>query len=225
LRSRTSRREEPMSEGASEPVVTRENQIDPEREALLADSVGLALLVVLDRLAPAERLAFVLHDMFDMSFEEIAEILGRSPTAARQLAGRARRRVRGGETTVDADRTLQRELVEAFLGAARQGDFEGLLTVLDPDVLVRIDETAARPGVPREIRGAREWAKGAIAFSQAIRFVQPALVGGAVGLVWAPGGRLLRALRFTIAHGKIAGVEIIANSARLRELDLALLDD
>lgn len=224
LRSRSSRREEVLDTQVSEPVATRQPGSDPEREALLADSVGLALLVVLDRLDPAERLAFVLHDMFAVSFEEIATIVGRTPAAARQLASRARRRVQGGGTVSDSVRSQQREVVEAFLAALRAGDFEGLIAVLDPDVVVHLDEAAGRPGAPREIRGARNWAAGAIAFSQMAKFVRPAIVDGTVGLVWAPGGRLRRALRFTVERGKIAQVEIIAEPERLRELELAVLD-
>ena len=225
LRSRTSRREEALDTQVSEPIAKSERGSDPEREAVLADSVGLALLMVLDRLAPAERLAFVLHDMFAVSFDEIAGIIGRSPAAARQLASRARRRVQGAATVPDAARSQQRDVVEAFLAALRGGDFEGLLTVLDPDVVVRLDQAAGRPGAPREIRGARNWAAGAVAFSHMARFVRPALVHGTVGLVWAPGGRLRRALRFEFERGKIAQVEIIAAPERLRELDLRVLND
>jgi RNA polymerase sigma factor (sigma-70 family) len=223
LRSRTSRREESLEQQVSEPVADRKGGIDPEQEALLADSVGLALLVVLDRLTPAERLAFVLHDLFAVSFEEIASIVGRSPTAARQLASRARRRVQGAEVAA-TDLSEQREVVEAFLAALRGGDFEGLVAVLDPEVVVRIDRTAAAPGAPTEVRGARNWAKGAIAFAQHIRFVQPALINGTVGLVWAPRGRLYRALSFTFTEGKIAQVEVIADPERLEELQLAVLE-
>ena len=225
LRSRTSRREEPLDTGAPEPVASRKGGMDPEREALLADSVGLALLVVLDRLAPAERLAFVLHDMFAVPFDEIATIVGRSPDAARQLASRARRRVQGGATAADADLTRQREVVDAFLAALRGGDFEGLLAVLDPDVVVRADAAAVAPGGSREVHGARTWAQGAIAFSRGARFAQPALVNGAVGVVLAPRGRLFRALSFTIERGKIVQVDVIADPERLRQLDLAVLDD
>jgi RNA polymerase sigma factor (sigma-70 family) len=227
LRSRKSRREEPLSEHAPELTVSREGGTDPEREAVLADSVGLAVLVVLDRLAPAERIAFVLHEMFALPFDEIAPVVGRSPAAARQLASRARRRVRGPATVSTADRAQQRTIVEAFLAALHAGDFEGLVAVLDPDVVARVDEAATRPGGPREIRGARNWAKGAAAFSrsipQGIRFVRPMLVDGAVGLAWAPNGRLLRALKFTIAHGKIVEVDVVADPERLRRLDLAVV--
>jgi ketosteroid isomerase-like protein len=187
---------------------------------VLADSVGLALLVVLDRLAPAERLAFVLHDMFAVPFEEIAPIVGRSVEATRQLASRARRRVRGGASAPDPDLARPREVVEAFLAALRGGDFEGLLAVLDPDLVVRADMA----GAPAEIRGAAVWAKGAVAFGQMARLVQPALVNGAVGLVMAPRGRLTRALTFTIADGKITEIEVIGDPARLSELDVSIVD-
>lgn len=223
LRSRKSRREESLDAKLPEPMTKTEDGHNPEQEALLADSVGIALLVILDALTPAERLVFVLHDMFDVSFDEIASTLGRSPAAARQLASRARRRVRGAETIDEAGLRSQRKVVDAFLAALRAGDFEGLLTVLDPNVVVRAD-VAGAPGAPTEIRGARNWAKGAIAFSQAARFVQPALVNGAVGLVFAPRGRMLRTLSFTIENGKIVQVDVIADPDRLSKLDLAVLD-
>ena len=219
LRSRQSRREEPFMPDAPEPVATGTRGSSPEQEALLADSVGLALLVVLDRLTPAERLAFVLHDMFAVPFEEIAPIIGRSAEAARQLASRARRRVRGGAAP-DANRVRQREVVEAFISALRGGDFEGLLAVLDPDLVVRAD----MPGAPREIRGAAVWAKGAVAFGHMARLVRPALVNGAIGLVMAPRGKLVRALRFTIANDKITEIEVIGDRSRLRELDVSIVD-
>jgi len=180
---------------------------------------------VLDRLDPAERLAFVLHDMFAVSFDEIASIIGRSPEAARQLASRARRRIQGAPVVPKASLNEQRWVVDAFLDALRRGDFEGLVAVLDPDIVVRIDEAAARLGAPREIRGAENWAKGAIAFSRQLTgTVQPMLVNGEVGLVWTPGGRVFRVLRFSFADKKIATVDVIADPARLREFDLAVLD-
>ena len=225
LRSRTSRREESLDARVSEPIARGTDTTDPEQQAILADSVGLALLVVLDRLTPAERLAFVLHDMFGVSFDEIAAILERSPEAARQLASRARRRLQGADNTAGSDLAQQRGVVEAFLAAMRAGDFEGLLAVLDPDVVVRVDEAAGRPGAPREIRGAETWAKGAVGYSQLARSVQSMLVDGAVGLVWAPRGRLSRVLSFKIRRGKIDEVDIIANPARLNKLDLAVLKD
>ncbi|HVH68607.1 MAG TPA: sigma-70 family RNA polymerase sigma factor [Gemmatimonadales bacterium] len=222
LRSRKSRREEPFTPDAPEPVANGTRGSSPENEALLADSVGLALLVVLDRLTPAERLAFVLHDMFDMPFEEIAPIVGRSATATRQLASRARRRVRGGASAPPPDLVRQREVVDAFLAALRGGDFEGLLAVLDPDVVVRADAAVAS-GAP-VIRGAAAWAKQAVVFGKAARLLRLALVNGAIGVVMAPRGRLVRALRFTIANGKITQIEIIGDLARLGELDLSIVD-
>jgi RNA polymerase sigma-70 factor (ECF subfamily) len=222
LRSRTARAEESL-DGQLASVTNKPNTRDPEQETLLADSVGVALLVVLDRLNPAERLAFVLHDVFAVSFEEIAAIIDRTPEAARQLASRARRKVQAKESNASTNLPEQREVVDAFLKALQSGDFEGLVSVLDPDVLVHIDEAAARPGGPREIRGARNWAQGAIAFSQLTQFAQAALVNGSVGVVFAPDGKLSRVLRFTIAHGKIVQADIIAEPARLRDLDLAVL--
>jgi RNA polymerase sigma factor (sigma-70 family) len=224
LRSRKSRREESLEVHMPEPIAKRANASDPEQEALLADSVGLALLVVLDTLAPAERLAFVLHDMFAVPFDEIGSIVGRSPAAARQLASRARRRVQGAPAAHGADLIRQRQLVEAFLAALRGGDFEALVAVLDPDVIVRADAVAARPGAPSEVRGAEIWARQAVASSQRARAARPALVNGTVGVVVAPGGRLFRVLTFTIAGGKIARIDVVGDPERLRQLDLAVLD-
>src|SRR5215468_2159708 len=234
LRSRKAKAEEPLEEEGAEPVPTetaieRKAGSDPEQEAILAESVGLALLVVLDTLAPAERLAFVLHDMFAVPFEEIAPIVGRSEDATRQLASRARRRVQGSDRVRrsalhPSELAGQREVVEAFLAAMHAGDFEGLIAVLDPEVVVRADG----PGGVREIHGARNWAKGALAYqarfrdAQPARFMQLALVDGAVGIILAPRGKLSRVLRFTIADRKIREVEIIVNPERLRKLDLAV---
>ncbi len=225
LRSRKARPEEPLGAHVPDPIVSGEDRMDPEHEALLADSVGLALLVVLDRLTPAERLAFVLHDLFAVPFDEIAPIVGRSPAAARQLASRARRRVQGAPTVPETDFIRQREVVDAFLVALRGGDFDGLLAVLDPDVVVRADHAAVAPGASREVRGARTWAKQAVNFSRGARFARPALVNGAVGVVLAPRGRLFRVLSFTITDGKIAQIDVVADPARLRQLDLAVLND
>jgi RNA polymerase sigma factor (sigma-70 family) len=222
LRSRQSRREEPFTSDAPERVATGTRGSSPEHEALLADSVGLALLVVLDRLTPAERLAFVLHDMFAVPFEEIAPIVGRSADAARQLASRARRRVRGGAAAPDPGLVRQREVVDAFLAALRGGDFEGLLAVLDPDLVVRTD--LVPPGAPAEVRGAAAWAKQAVAFGHLARLVRPALVNGAIGVVMAPRGRLSRALTFKIANGTITEIEVIGDQARLGELDVSIVD-
>lgn len=225
LRSRKARREEALDAEVVEPVVTADAAANPEEEAQLADSVGLALLVVLDTLAPAERVAFVLHDVFDVSFDEIASIVGRTPAAARQLASRARRRVRGEETVPATELQSQRTVVDAFLAALRAGDFAGLVAVLDPDVVVRFDPGAGAPGGPREIRGAENWARGAVAFGRLARFVQPALINGSVGLVSAGGGRLTRALKFKIANGRIVEVEIMADPTGLQQLDIAVLSE
>ncbi len=225
LRSRKSRREETMDSPAAEPVTSQAAGSNPEQEALLADSVGVALLVVLNRLTPPERLAFVLHDLFAVPFEEIAPIVGRSATAARQLASRARRRVQGASPVAGAELAGQRKVVSDLLAALRAGDIEGIVATLDPDVVVRVDGAAASPGPPREIRGALNWAQGAVAFRAVARFVQPALVNGSVGLVWASRGHLLRVVTFTMKRGKIANVEIIGDPARLRELDLAVLEN
>src|SRR5439155_1782891 len=215
---------EPFTPDAPEPVATGTRESNPEHEALLADSVGLALLVVLDRLTPAERLAFVLHDMFAVPFEEIAPIVGRSAEAARQLASRARRRVRGGAAAApDPDLVRQREVVDAFLAALRGGDFEGLLAVLDPDLVVRADMPVPSDG-PRDIRGGAVWAKGAIVYGHLAQLTRPALVNGAIGVVVAPRGKLVRALRFTIANGKITEIEVIGDPARLGELDVSIVD-
>jgi len=221
LRSRKSRREEALEAEVVEPMAGPQN--DPEQEALLADSVGIALLVVLDTLTPAERVAFVMHDVFDLPFDEIAPIVDRTPDATRQLDSRARRRVRGGEIASNSDLQSQRVVVDAFLAALRAGDFEGLLAVLDPDVVVRMDTGA--PGAPREFRGAANWARGATAaFSRFAPVVRPALVNGSVGLVVAPGGKLSRALTFTFANGRIVAAEIIIDRDRLQQLELSVLD-
>ena len=196
--------------------------IDPEHEALLADSVGLALLVVLETLAPAERLAFVLHDMFGVPFDEIAPIVGRSPTAARQLASRARRRVQGSPTVPDTDLTHQRRIVDAFLAAAREGDFEALLAVLDPDVVLRADTGAL--GLTREVRGAAEVAHGAMSFAALASSGRPALINGAAGLVAAPEGSVFSVLGFTIARGRIVEIDVLADPERVRAIDLTVLD-
>src|SRR2546425_1422063 len=220
LRSRKSRREEPFDARVPEPLAAREDPIDPEHEALLADSIGLALLVVLETLAPAERVAFVLHDMFDLPFDEIAPIVGRSPTAARQLASRARRRVQGAAMVTEPDLARQRKVVDAFLAASRGGDFDALLAVLDPDVVLRADRAAVQMGASRDIRGA---AAVAGTFSGRARFAQPALVNGAAGLVWAQGGRPRVVFEFKITRGKIVGIELVADPERLRQLDLVVL--
>jgi RNA polymerase sigma-70 factor (ECF subfamily) len=228
LRSRAVRSEEPLGEETPELVVSDEN--DPEREALLADSVGLALLVVLDTLNPAERLAFVLHDLFDVPFEEIAPIVGRSPTAARQLASRARRRVQGkgeeqeAEAASDADLSRQREIVGAFLAASRNGDFDALLEALDPDVTVRADAgtvaMGASAGIESEADGAQAVARQFAGRAQGARL---AIIDGTVGAVWAPGGQPRVVFRFTISDGKIAAIETIADPERLAQLNVTIL--
>jgi len=225
LRSRKSRREEALTVDVPEPIASRTSGADPEREALLADSVGLALLVVLETLEPAERLAFVLHDMFAVPFDEIAAIVDRSPDATRQLASRARRRVQGGGSiaATNADLRQQRAVVDAFLAALRNRDFDALVAVLDPDVVVRADAASARPGVPAEVRGARDWAGQAIALAQGAVAARPALIDGAVGVVVAPHGRLFRVLSFTLKDGKIAAIDVIGDPARLDALELSVL--
>ena len=228
LRARKARGEAPSDADISELFASQGVEADPESEASLADSVGLALLVVLDTLTPAERLAFVLHDMFAVPFDEIAPIVGRSPTAARQLASRARRRVQGTDMARQADLadlTRQREVVEAFLAAARGGDFGALLAVLDPRVVVRADRAAVPRGVALEVHGAATVARQALTVSGRARFAQPALVNGAVGVIVAPRGRLLLVLALNITGGKILEIDVIADPARLRQLDLAVLDD
>ena len=225
LRSRKSRREEPLETAAPEPVSKAVNPSDPETEAVLADSVGYATLVVLDRLNPAERIAFVLHDLFDVAFEEIARITGRSPEAARQLASRARRRVRGVTSLPEGELAQQRSLVEKFLTALRLGDATKLLEVLDPAFAVHADATAAPGGVPTEIHGAEAWAKQAIQAARGARFARPAIVDGSVGLIVAPRGRLFRVLQFTFANGRIAAMEVIGNPERLKAIELGVADE
>ncbi len=227
LRSRKSRREESLAEEAApaKPVAGRPDTVDPEQEALLADSVGLALLVVLENLTPTERLAFVLHDLFGMSFDDISPIVGRSPAAARQLASRARRRVRGRDAA-NADVRAQRQVVEAFLAAAREGDFDALLGVLDPAVVRRADPAALPPGAPRELRGAEAVAKGALAGARRAPSTPAALalINGKVGVVVAPRGRLTMAMRFEIRDARIVAIDVVADPDRLRRLDVSLLD-
>jgi len=225
LRTRKARREDSFDAAVVEPAAHGARASDPEREALLADSVGLALLVVLETLDPAERLAFVLHDMFAVPFDEIAGIVGRSPEAARQLASRARRRVQGSTAVEHGELARQREVVDAFIAALRGGDFDGLIAVLDPDVVVTADEGVVAAGGAREVRGAQAWAKGAIAAARGARFARPALVNGSVGVVVAPQGRLFRVLSFTFKDGRISRLEVIGDRSRLEQLDLAVLDN
>jgi RNA polymerase sigma factor (sigma-70 family) len=222
LRARTSRREEPVGAHLPDPIASPQDGIDPEQEALLAEGIGLALLVVLDTLTPAERVAFVLHDMFAMPFDQVAAVVGRSPAAAKMLASRARRRVQGTAAVPDPDLTRQRAVVDAFLAASRGGDFDALLAVLDPAVVVRADRAAVLAGADREVRGAPAVAD---TFSGRARLARPALVDGAAGAVWAPGGRPRVAFAFTIAGGRIVEIDLLADPERLRQLDLAVLDD
>jgi RNA polymerase sigma-70 factor (ECF subfamily) len=224
LRSRASRREEPMGTHLPEPIVSREDGHDPEHETLLADSVGLAMLVVLETLAPAERLAFVLHDMFAVPFDEIAPILERSPAATRQLASRARRRVQGARPRPDADVAGQRRLVDAFLAAARDGNFDALLAVLDPDVVLRVDRGVLQPAASRVLRGAPAVAEQALTFARLARLARPALVNGTPGFVVMAPGRPFAVAGFTIGRDRIVEIDILADRARLRELDLTVLD-
>jgi RNA polymerase sigma factor (sigma-70 family) len=237
LRGRKIRREESISEQVNQSRLTSQQRADPESEALLADSVGVALLVVLDTLAPAERLAFVLHDIFAMPFDEVGPIIGRSSTAAKQLASRARRRVRGAPVRSEGGRARQRDVVDAFLKAVGTGDLQGLLAVLDPDAVlhidaasrvdgvVRVDAPAAEAGQARELRGASTWAAQMIALSRGLptRFVQSAVIDGAVGVILAPRGKLVRAMVFTFGDDRITRVESIADPDRLRQLEIRAL--
>jgi RNA polymerase sigma factor (sigma-70 family) len=225
LRSRSSRREDPLETYMPDPIIGREDEIDPEHEVLVADSVGLALLVVLESLAPAERLAFVLHDMFAVPFDEIASIVGRSPAATRQLASRARRRVRGTAPVPDPDPARQREVVDAFLAATRGGDFDALVAILDPDVVLRT-ESGPRRGGSKVIRGAETVAGQALLFQRFARDLTTlrALVNGAAGIVSVADGRPVSVLSFTITNGRIAEMDILADPDRLQRLDLTVLD-
>jgi RNA polymerase sigma-70 factor (ECF subfamily) len=222
LRSRTARREEPLAGRLPDPLIDRADGIDPEHEALLADSVGLALLVVLETLSPAERLAFVLHDIFAVPFDEIAPIVDRSPEAARQLASRARRRVRAERTEPDADLATQREVIDAFLAAARDGDFDRLVAVLDPDVVLRQDFGPV--GGLRVIRGAAAVAGQARGYAQIGLAIRPALINGVAGAVAFRHGQPFSIGAVTVRNGKIVELDFLGDPERLRELDLTILD-
>ena len=225
LRSRRARREDPMRVHLPEPIVSSpDGVVDPEQQALLADSVGLAMLVVLESLTPPERLAFVLHDVFAMPFDVIAPIVERTPTAARQLASRARRKVQGSAITSDADLPRQREVVDAFLAASRAGDFDALLAILDPDVVVRADFGRLRVGVTGEVRGARAVAAQALLFRQLAPSARRAIVNGGAGLVVFSADRPFAVLGFTVRQGKVVAIEILGDPERLRTLDLSVLD-
>jgi RNA polymerase sigma factor (sigma-70 family) len=222
LRSRNARREEPFGVQMPDPIIDRADGMNPEHEALLADSVGLALLVVLETLSPPERLAFVLHDMFGIPFDEIAPIVDRSPEAARQLASRARRRVQGENAVPDADLDTQRRAVDAFLAAAREGDFDALLEVLDPDVVLRVD---LGPAASREVRGAAAVVGQALTYSQLGLVMRPALVNGVPGAVSTLDGEPFSVGALTVRGGKIVEIDILADPERLRLLDLTILED
>jgi RNA polymerase sigma factor (sigma-70 family) len=221
LQSRKTRREDPLEAHFPEPIVSPEDGVDPEDQALLADSVGLALLVVLETLSPAERLAFVLHDMFAVPFEEIAALVDRSPTAARQLASRARKRVQGAAAVPDTDIAQQWEVVDAFIAASREGDFDALVAVLDPDIVLRADRRAGR-GAPVEVHGAVTVAKQAFAFRRFSRSVTPVLVNGAAGLLATQDGRAVSVMGFTIQGGKVVAIDIVADPESLAKLDLQI---
>jgi RNA polymerase sigma factor (sigma-70 family) len=220
LRARASRREAPMDPHVPDPVVTLDAEADPEHRAVLADSVGLAVLVVLETLTPAERLAIVLHDMFAVPFEEIAPIVGRSPTAARQLASRARRRVRGAATASAPDLARQRKIVDAFVAASRDGDFETLLAILDPDMVLRLDRGAAPAGASRVVRGASGVVELGFRFSGDGWVAQPAVVNGAAGLVVTHDQRAFAVIGFTVVDDRITRIDILADPARIRRLRL-----
>jgi RNA polymerase sigma factor (sigma-70 family) len=223
LRSRKARREQPLGPQLPEPIISRDDELDPEHEALLADSVGLALFVVLETLTPAERLAFVLHDMFEVPFDEIAAIVDRSPAAARQLASRARRQVKGAPVP-DVGIARQREVADAFLAASRGGDFERLVALLDPDVVLRVDRGLLPGRGPREVHGAEAVAKQAGSYARLGRFARPALVNGVAGFVVAPFGRPFAVVAPTVRGGRIVEIDILADRARLRELDLTIFE-
>lgn len=222
LRSRKSRREQSLQEDVPSSDTPDRGHSSPQDEALLAESVGLALLVVLERLSPPERVAFVLHDVFGVSFDEIASIVERTPVAARQLASRARRRVRGDHAADDANLSRQRQVIEAFLSALRAGDIPGLLAVLDPGVVRRVDRVAAPPGAAKELRGATAVATEALTYTRVASIAEPVVVDRSVGFVVAPGGRLRIAIRCTIRNGKIVAMDVIADPARLRLLKLGV---
>ena len=224
LRARESRREEPLDVHIPDPIISRADGSDPEHEALLGDAVGLALLVVLDALTPAERLAFVLHDMFAVPFEEIAPMIERSPEATRQLASRARRRVQGAAPAPDRDLVRQRAVVDAFFAAARDGDFDALVAVLDPDVVLRADGGTARTRPTVVLHGAREVAAQAVLATRLAPFVRPVLINGTAGVVAVVAGRAFSVMAFTVTDGRIVAIDVLYDPERLADLDLAGLD-
>lgn len=224
LRSRKSRREDPLEVHLPDPVIGREDGHDPEHQALIADSVGLAMLVVLDTLTPPERLAFVLHDMFSVSFDEIAPMVERSPAATRQLASRARRRVKGQAPVPDPDLARQRVAVDAYLAAARDGDLEALVAVLDPGVVLRADGGTERARYSVELRGADQVAPQAALARRLTPFARPVLVNGAAGIVAVAGGRVLSVMGFVVVDGRIVAIDVLIDPQRLAQLDLSQLD-
>lgn len=221
LRARRTRREEPLLLHMPDPVVCREDDVDPEQEVLFADAVGLALMVVLDTLDPAQRLALVLHDMFDVPFDDIASIAGRTSTAVRQLASRARRKVQNSDVKPDVDLARQRQVVNAFFAAARDGEFEALVAVLDPEVTIRSDGGTDRPTVSRVITGAGEVASQALTYTRLSPFVRPAVVNGVAGVVVAPRGEPFSVMAFTVRGGRITAIDSLGDPARLRQLELS----
>jgi RNA polymerase sigma factor (sigma-70 family) len=224
LRARRAKRDQPLEARLPDPIVSPPDGVDPEHQALIADSVGLALLVVLETLAPAERIAFVLHDMFAVPFDEIASITERSPAAVRQLASRARRRVQGQAPVPDADLARQRRVLDAFSAASREGDFDALVAVLDPDIVLREDDGTRRPGASVVVRGARAVAERALTFAHLAPYARPALVNGAVGTVVVTGGRPFAILGFTVTDGKIVEIDVLSDPLRLSDIELAGID-
>ncbi|MGH3855981.1 MAG: sigma factor-like helix-turn-helix DNA-binding protein, partial [Pseudonocardiaceae bacterium] len=225
LRSRQGRLAEPLGPHFQEPIIDPADGTDPEHEALLADAVGLALLVVLQTLNPSERLAYVLHDMFDMPFDEIAPIVERSPQAARQLASRARRRVRSAAPPHDSDLTGQRAVVDAFLAASRDGDFDALISVLHPDVVLRADRSAGPASASVEVRGATTVAGRALTYMRLGLLDKPALINGTPGAIYSRHGQPFSVIGFTVTAGRITEIDILADPDRLKQLDLSGLDD
>jgi RNA polymerase sigma-70 factor (ECF subfamily) len=218
LRARKARREEPLGPHVPDPVVSPIDGGDPEHEALVADSIGLAMLSVLETLSPEERIAFVLHDMFSVPFEQVADLLDRSPVAARKAASRARKRVEAESTAPDVDLDRQREVVDAFFEAAREGDFDTLVEILHPEVVLRSDGGTARPSANHLIRGAAEVAGRAMTFAGLAPFVQPVLVNGVAGVLVAPHGRPFSVMAFTVAGGKVVAIDALADPARLERM-------
>ncbi len=222
LRTRRNHPEEPLEAHVPDPVIDRPDAVNPEHEALLADAIGLALMTVLQTLPPAERLALVLHDSFAVPFEEIARIIDKTPAATRQLASRGRRKVQGSPTTPEPDLARQREVVDAFFAASRGGDFDALVALLDPDVVLRSD--TGRPDTSHVLRGAASVASDALTYSSGARWTRPALVNGAAGVVIAPHGRPVAVLAFTVSDGRIVAIEALGDPVRVQQLDLSVLD-